>query len=295
VTNVLITGAGGQDAYYLMKKMSAIGYQTYGIVRHGDPGRYLYLEGVPFLTLVQADLLDYPSLMSIATGIPQPDFIINTAGLTSPAACWGTPELAGMVNGMGALRLMEIYSNPEIRFIQFSTIARFGPYGASKIWAEKMLEDYAVRGFPVTILRFAGHHSPRRSPVFLSRRVTKAIARIKNGEQEKLHLGDLNRQQDWGSADDFMDAVLEAMNADPGTFTVATGEPFSQREFVSRAFAAADMDWLEHVKENSFDYQPTDVQLLSEQPDANLNWRHQVGFDELIQWLVDSELAGQHG
>jgi GDPmannose 4,6-dehydratase len=106
-----------------------------------------------------------------------------------------------------------------------------------------------------------------------------------------LHLGDLNRQQDWGSADDFMDAVLEAMNADPGTFTVATGEPFSQREFVSRAFAAADMDWLEHVKENSFDYQPTDVQLLSEQPDANLNWRHQVGFDELIQWLVDSELA----
>lgn len=289
MTTVLITGAGGQDAYYLMKKLSGLGYQIFGMVRPGDPTRYEYLKEIPFLTLVQGDLLDYQSLLAIAGGIPQPDIIINTAGLTSPAACWGTPELAIATNGIGAIRMLDIYSGSKIKFIQFSSIARFGPYGATKVLADMFLDDYRIRGFPVTSIQFAGHHSPRRSPQFFSRRVTLGVEKIRRGDRRPLELGNLDRRQDWGAAPDFMEAVLEILEKEPSTYTVATGNPVSLREFVDRAFSYADMDWREHVKEDQFPIQPTDVPVLSAPVDQRLHWQPAMTFDALVAWLVQSE------
>jgi len=289
VTKVLLTGAGGQDGYYLAHKLCRLGYEVYGVVRPGDPARYKYLTEVPFLSLVQADLLDYPSLMSVATVI-YPDIIINTAGLTSPAACWGTPELAFQVNGLGAVRLLETYASPNIKFIQFGSIADFGPYGASKQYAQVMMDDYRNRGFATTTIRFAGHHSPRRSGQFFSKKVVSVIAGIKRGEQGQLHLGDLSRSQDWGAAPDFMDAVIEILDMEPGTYTVGTGDPYTLEEFVKAAFLIAELNMDDHVVSESFHVQPYDVASLSAGPDARLSWRPQVDFLQLVDWLVTSEL-----
>lgn len=295
MTTVLITGAGGQDGYYLMKKLSSLGYRIFGMVRNGDPTRYEYLKEIPFLTLLTGDLLDYPSLMALTHAVPEPDFIINTAGLTSPASCWGTPDLAVQVNGFGALRLLEVYSNPKIRYIQFSSIAKFGPYGASKVLADTFLDDYRIRGFPVTSIQFAGHHSPRRSPLFFSRRVTMAVEQIRRGSKNPLEVGNLDRLQDWGAAPDFMDAVVEIMEKEPSTYTVGTNDPISLRDFVDRAFSYAGLDWREHVKENAFSVQPTDVPVLSAPVDERLHWKPGVSFDALVAWLVQSERDQAHG
>jgi GDPmannose 4,6-dehydratase len=289
VTKVLVTGATGQDAYYLMPKLAHLGYEVYGTVRGGDPARLKYLAEIPFLSLIQADLLDYPSLISVATAV-HPDIIINTAGVTSPPQCWGTPELACQVNGVGALRLLEIYSDPQIRYIQFGSIAEFGPYGAAKKYAEIMMDDWRERGFPTTTIKFAGHHSPRRSPMFFSRKVTQAVALIKANLQDKLFLGDLTRYQDWGCADEFMDAVIEILALAPGTYTVGTDTTYSLQEFVDLAFSTVGLDWREHVETIPGGVQPVDVPVLSAKTDPELLWKPTRTFEQLIQWMVEADM-----
>lgn len=290
MTKVLVTGATGQDAYYLMPKLAHLGYQVFGMVRAGDPARLMHLKEIPFLTLVQADLLDYPSLMSVATEI-DPDIIINTAGLTSPATCWGLPELATMTNGIGAIRLMEILSNPKVHYIQFGSIAEFGPYGASKKYAEIMMDDYRARGFHVTTIRFAGHHSPRRSTQFFSRRVSQAVAKISLGEMDSLPLGPLHREQDWGYAPEFMDAVMEVLDMRPGRYYVGTGDPVSLENFVKYAFQAVSLDYRKYVKADDFEVQPHDVARLTVMPDARLSWRPTTTVAELARIMVEADLA----
>lgn len=289
MTKVLVTGATGQDAYYLMPKLAARGYEVFGMVRAGDPARLTYLKEIPFLTLVQADLLDYPSLISVATEI-NPDIVINTAGLTSPATCWGIPEMSVMVNGLGAVRLLEILSNPKCRYIQFGSIAEFGPYGASKKYAEAMMDDYRERGFHTTTIRFAGHHSPRRSAQFFSRRVSQAVACISLGKQDTLSLGPLHRVQDWGYAPEFMDAVIEILDKDPGTYNVGTGKPESLENFVKYAFEAVGLNFREYVKADDYTVQPFDVSRLSVEPDPRLSWRPKVSVENLARIMVKADL-----
>jgi GDPmannose 4,6-dehydratase len=291
VTKVLVTGASGQDAYYLMPKLAALGYEVYGVVRGGDPGRLMYLKDIPFLRLVQGDLLDYPSLLALATEI-YPDIVINTAGLTSPADCWGTPELAQMTNGTGAARLLDIISNPEVRYIQFGSIAEFGPYGASKLYAERMMDDYRIRGFRTTTIKFVGHHSPRRRPQFFSRRVSMNVAKIKKGLADDLTLGPLDRLQDWGWAPEFMDGVIEILDKDPGTYWMATGKPASLEQFVEFAFRSVDLEYQDYVKSSDDNaVQPFDVPILSSQADDRLQWRATTEAWDVARMMVEADLA----
>lgn len=290
MTKVLVTGATGQDAYYLMPKLARLGYEVFGLVRGGDPARLKYLQEIPFLRLMQADLLDYSSLIAVATSVV-PDIIINTAGVTSPAQCWGTPELAAQVNGVGAIRLMEICNDTRIRYIQFGSIAEFGPYGASKKYAEIMMNDYRTRGFMATTIKFAGHHSPRRSAQFFSRKVSESVARIAAGRQKELSLGPLARLQDWGYAPEFMDAVIEILDTVPGTYTVGTGQPESLENFVKYAFAAVDLDFRDYVKANEYDVQPFDVAKLSVAPDPRLSWQPTTSVEELARIMVTADVA----
>ena len=289
MTKILVTGATGQDAFYLMPKLAHLGYEVFGTVRGGDPGRLKYLQEIPFLHLIQADLLDWPSLMSIASAL-DPDVIINTAGVTSPPQCWGTPELAAQVNGLGAVRLLELYSRPSVKYIQFGSIAEFGPYGASKLYAEKMMDDYRERGFHTTTIKFCGHHSPRRSPQFFSRKVTQAVAEIKKGLRKELVLGGLMRYQDWGAADEFMDAVIDIVNMPPGTYTVATNDPHPLDEFVVKAFNVLNLNWHDYVSHDQAIVQPVDVSVLSARTSPDLSWRPTRTFDELVEWLVREDL-----
>ena len=288
---IIVTGAGGQDGYYLINWLTGLGHDVCGTVRSGDPARYKYLniDSGDNLMLVQADLLDYSSLLSLRQ--LEPDMVINLAGLTSPPAAWGTPELTLSTNGMGPVRLMEVFNNPDLKFIQFGSIAEFGPYGASKLYAEKMMDDYRVRGYHVSTIRFAGHHSPRRSPVFFSKKVVQAVAAIKAGLQGDLQLGPVSRSQDWGAAPDFMQAVIEIMDKEPGTYTVSTGDPHTLTEFVDLAFEAAGLTASDYVSSDTHIVQPTDVESLSVKPDSRLSWRPGRTFEGLVDWLVQAEMA----
>ncbi len=289
MTRVLVTGATGQDAFYLMPKLAALGYEVFGMMRPGDPARATHLKGIPFLTLVQGDLLDYTSLVAIATQI-NPDIIINTAGLTSPATCWGVPELTMQTNGIGACRLVEIMSNPDVRYIQFGSIAEFGPYGGAKLYAERMMDDYRARGLPTTTIRFSGHNSPRRHPTFFTRRVSQEAARIKRGEATELHLGSLARIQDFGYADEYMDAVIEVLEKEPGTYNVGTGAPESLENFVRYVFEAVDLEYRDYIKADSFQVQPFDVKSLSVPPDEHLAWRYKMTVQQLATLMVETDL-----
>lgn len=278
------------DAYYLMPKLAELGYEVFGMVRGGDPARCLYLQDIPFLTLVQGDLTDYPSLISVASQV-YPDIVINAAGLTSPSDCWGTPELAATVNGLGAIRLMDLLSNPDARYIQFGSIAEFGPYGASKKYAEIMMDDYRMRGFKTTTIKFVGHHSPRRRPQFFSRRVSMGVAKIKLGLQDELKLGPLDRLQDWGWAPEFMDAVIEILDMDPATYWVGTGKPANLEQFVEFAFRSVDLNYQDYVNAgNDHMVQPFDVPILSSQPDDRLKWRATTESWEVAEKMVQADL-----
>lgn len=291
MTRVLVTGAAGQDAYYLMPKLAHLGYEVVGMVRPpSDPQRYNHLRDVPFLTLVQADLLDYSSLLAVASEVV-PDIVINTAGLTSPSTCWGMPELTLQTNGMGAVRLPDIICNPDVKFIQFGSIAEFGPYGASKLYAERMFDDLRVRGIHTTTIRFAGHHSPRRSSLFFSRRVSQGVARIAGGAATSLPLGPLQRMQDWGYAPEFMDAVIEILDKDPGTYSVGTGQPESLETFVRYAFEAVGLDHRRYIEADAYMAQPYDVSVLSADPDPRLSWRPATTVKELARIMVEADIA----
>jgi len=291
VTRVLVTGATGQDAGYLIPKLAAQGYEVYGMMRAGDPERAMHLKDIPFLRLIQGDLTDYGSLVVVATQV-NPDIIINTAGITSPATCWGVPELTAVTNGLGACRLLDILSNPEVRYVQFGSIAEFGPYGASKLYAERMMDDFRARGMHATTIRFAGHHSPRRPPIFFTRRVSQMVAKIKRGEEKELHLGPLHRVQDFGYAPEFMDAVMEILGKDPGTYTVGTGKPDSLESFVDFAFQAAGLEWRQYVTADDYEVQPYDVRSLSVAPDPRLNWKPTTEIWDLARIMVEADLAG---
>jgi GDPmannose 4,6-dehydratase len=291
VTRVLVTGATGQDAGYLIPKLAAQGYEVYGMMRAGNPERAMHLKDIPFLRLIQGDLTDYGSLVVVATQV-NPDIIINTAGITSPATCWGVPELTAVTNGLGACRLLDILSNPEVRYIQFGSIAEFGPYGASKLYAERMMDDFRARGMHATTIRFAGHHSPRRSPIFFTRRVSQMVAKIKRGEQKELHLGPLDRVQDFGYAPEFMDAVMEILDMDPGTYSVGTGDPESLENFVRYAFQHVGLDFRDFVAQGDYLVQPYDVRSLSVMPDERLAWDAKTSVRQLANLMVEADLAG---
>ena len=290
MTTVLVTGATGQDAGYLIPKLVAKDYQVVGMLRPGPMDRVEHLKGLPFLTLAQGDLLDYSSLVSVALQV-RPDIVINTAGLTSPATCWGVPELTQATNGVGACRLMEIISSPNVRYIQFGSIAEFGPYGASKMYAERMMDDYRARGLHATTIRFAGNHSPRRAPVFFTRRVALEVAKIKRGEATELKLGPLDRVQDFGYAPEFMDAVMEILDMDPGTYNVGTGDPESLENFVRYAFQHVGLDFRDYVKQGDFAVQPYDVRSLSVDRDKRLKWYPTTTVRQLADLMVEADLV----
>ena len=317
----LITGITGQDGTYLAELLAGKGYRVFGLVKgQNNPKAEQVQEQFPYVELVSGDLQDLPSLVG-AVEYSQPDEVYNLGAISFVALSFKQAELTANVTGLGVLRMLEAIrmvggrDNP-MRFYQASSSEMFGkvrespqnertafhprsPYGAAKVFGHNITvnyrESYGV--FACSGILF-NHESPRRGLEFVTRKVTHAVARIKLGLQESLALGNLDAKRDWGFAGDYVDAMWRMLQEDdPDDYVVATGETHSVRDFVELAFKAAGIDdWERYVRIDQRFFRPAEVDLLigdATRAREELGWRPEVDFEQLVQMMVEHDLAEQ--
>ena len=320
----LITGITGQDGSYLAEFLLEKGYEVYGIIRRSssfNTGRIdpIYEDPhVPHrrLHLVYGDLNDASSLNRIIRTI-QPDEIYNLGAQSHVRVSFDIPEYTGEITGLGTIRLLEAIreSGLKAKFYQASSSEMFGkvleipqrettpfyprsPYGAAKVYAYWITVNYreAYGLFACNGILF-NHESPRRGETFVSRKITKAAARIKLGIQQDLFLGNLDAKRDWGFAGDYVQAMWLMLQAQrPEDFVIATGETHTVRELLEAAFTRLQLDWRKHVKIDAKYYRPTEVDVLigdASKAKQVLGWEPKVRFQELVSMMVDADLASE--
>ena len=320
----LITGITGQDGSYLAEFLLGKGYEVYGIIRRSssfNTGRIdpIYEDPhVPHrrLELVYGDLNDASSLNHIIRRI-QPDEIYNLGAQSHVRVSFDIPEYTGEITGLGTIRLLEAIreSGLKPKFYQASSSEMFGkvqdvpqrettpfyprsPYGAAKVYAYWVTVNYreAYGLFACNGILF-NHESPRRGETFVTRKITKAAARIKLGIQQDLFLGNLDAKRDWGFAGDYVEAMWMMLQTEvPTDYVIATGETHTVREMLEFAFDRLQLDWKKHVKIDPKYYRPTEVDLLigdASKAKKELGWMPKVGFHDLIAMMVDADLAAE--
>jgi len=320
----LITGITGQDGSYLAEVLLAKGYEVHGIVRRASTFNterldHLYAdphETNPGFFLHYGDLTDGASLRRIIRAV-LPDEIYNLGAQSHVRVSFDQPEYTVDAIGVGTLRLLEavrdeqIAADRRIRVYQAGSSEMFGaapapqsertpfyprsPYAVSKLAAHwftvNFREAYGI--FACNGILF-NHESPRRGETFVTRKVTRAVGRIRLGLQQKLYLGNLDAKRDWGFAGDYVEAMWRMLQQDePDDFVIATGETHSVREFVELAFGHVGLDWSEYVEFDARYLRPTEVELLlgdATKARTDLGWRPTIGFDELVRTMVDADL-----
>jgi GDPmannose 4,6-dehydratase len=313
----LITGVTGQDGSYLAELLAAAGHEVAGLVR-GQPSakRDRVMSLVPSLRLIEGDLLDQSSLHQ-ALITAEPDAVFNLAAITFVGMSWQQPTVMSEVTGLGTLRLLEAVRavNPAIRVVHASSSEMFGnpaadpqdegtplrpvsPYGVAKTFAHHcVLTARASHGLHASTVIMFNHESPRRGAEFVTRKVTRAAAAIARGRQDKLALGRLDPRRDWGWAPDYMRALpLAAAQDEPGDYVLATGEAHSVADLCEAAFAAAGLDWSEHVISDEALYRPSELWTLRGDPSraaAVLGWEPRVRFAEIVRRLTEHDMAAQ--
>ncbi len=320
MTTALITGITGQDGRYLAEYLLSRDYRVVGMVRGQDnPRRAQVQEEIPDVELVQGDMLDQASLISLVRRV-QPDEVYNLAAVSFVPISWNQPDLTGEVTGLGVLRMLEAirYAGGEggsIRFYQASSSEMFGrvatspqdestrfhprsPYGVAKCYGHYITVNYreSYNLFACSGILF-NHESPRRGPEFVTRKITRAAARIRLGKQKELVLGNLDSRRDWGFAGDYvraMHAMLQLPEADD--FVIGTGESRTVREFVEAAFAVVELPWEDYVRTDPSFVRPAEVDHLRANPEKArriLNWEPSVKFPELVRRMVEADLAAE--
>ena len=321
----LITGITGQDGSYLSDLLLSKGYHIYGIIRRSssfNTGRIDHVYQDPHvhgaqLTLVYGDLNDASSLNRIIRTVA-PDEIYHLGAQSHVRVSFDIPEYTGEIVALGTVRLLEAIRETGIstRFYNASSSEMFGsapppqredthfqprsPYAAAKLYAHWMTTNYreGYGMFTCSGILF-NHESPRRGETFVTRKITKALARIKLGKQDKLFLGNLDAKRDWGFAGDYVEAIWLMLQQDkPDDFVIATGETHSVREFLEEAFRYLNLDWNKYVEIDPRYYRPTEVDVL--QGDASkarnkLGWKAKVTFKELVRLMVDADLEAESG
>lgn len=318
----LITGITGQDGSFLTELLLDKGYDVYGIIRRSssfntDRIDHLYQdphEKGTRLRLVYGDLNDSSSLNTILRQI-EPDEIYNLGAQSHVRVSFDVPEYTAEVTGVGTVRILEAIREAGIRpkFYQASSSELFGkvmetpqtektpfwprsPYGCAKAYAYYITVNYreSYDMFACNGILF-NHESERRGETFVSRKITRAATRIKLGLQEKLYLGNLDAQRDWGYAKDYVYAMwlmLQTEAADD--YVIATGETHSVREFLDEAFGMLDLDWKEYVEKDPRYYRPAEVDLLlgdASKAREQLGWKPEVNFKQLVHLMVEHDLA----
>ena len=314
----LITGITGQDGSYLAEFLLAKGYRVVGIVRRSSTTPYERIAHlVEQVELVSADLLDQTSLTDVV-GDCHPDEIYNLAAQSFVQTSWSQPVLTGEFTALGVTRMLEAMKKaaPKARFYRASSSEMFGkvhespqrestpfyprsPYGVAKVYAHWITVNYRESfGLFCTSGILFNHESPRRGLEFVTRKVTDAVARIKLGLATDVRLGNLDARRDWGFAGDYVDAMWRMLQRDePEDYVVGTGHTCSVRDLCQAAFSYAGLDYREHVVQDPRYFRPAEVDLLvadSSRARAELGWEPRVSFRELVEMMVDADLA-RHG
>jgi GDPmannose 4,6-dehydratase len=315
--SALITGITGQDGSYLAERLVAEGYAVHGLVHPGDPTAPDLTRRCPEAVLHEGDITDDASLAAVVRAA-QPVEVYNFAGISSVAFSWERPVLTADVTALGAARLLEqVWQHQEktgtaVRFVQASSAEIFGdadrapqdestpvrpntPYGASKAFAHQLVGVYRGRGMHAVSAILYNHESPRRPPTFVTRKITRAAARISLGLEQELVLGNLEARRDWGWAPDYVDAMIRAARAaEADDYVVATGEAHSVQDFVVAAFARAGIDdSSSYVRSDEAFVRPSDAALQLGDPSrarAKLGWAPSISFEELVGRMVDADL-----
>jgi GDPmannose 4,6-dehydratase len=311
----LITGITGQDGSYLAELLLEQGYEVHGMVRRSSVERFDRIEHLrDRVTLHQGDLLDQRSLVD-ALRASKPDEIYNLAAMSFVAVSWVQPTLTAEFSGVGVTRILEAVREvcPEARFYQASSSEMFGkvrevpqteltpfyprsPYGVAKAYGHFITVNYRESyGLHATSGILFNHESPRRGLEFVTRKITWHAAAIKLGIVEKLTLGNLDAERDWGYAKDYVEAMWLMLQRDePEDFVIATGVAHSVRECVQIAFDQADLKVDDHVQLDAALVRPAEVDhLIGDCTKAHelLGWTPKTDFESLIRLMVDADLA----
>jgi GDPmannose 4,6-dehydratase len=320
----LVTGVTGQDGSYLTEFLLSKGYAVHGIVRRSSSfatGRINHIYRDPHdetegLTLHYGDLADGSSLRRILEKV-QPDEVYNLAAQSHVKVSFEQSEYTGDVVGTGALRLLESLrdhmtsSGRTVRYYQAGSSEMFGaaappqneetpfhprsPYAVAKVAAHWYTVNYreSYRMFACNGVLF-NHESPRRGETFVTRKITRALGRIKCGLQKKLYLGNLDARRDWGFAGDYVEAMWLMLQQDaPDDYVIATGQSYSVREFLEAAFGCLDLDWREYVEIDPRYFRPAEVDYLlgdATKARARLNWTPKVSFRDLVRMMTEHDL-----
>jgi len=315
----LITGVSGQDGSYLAELLLSKGYEVWGIVRRLSAENYERIEHIrDQIHLVQGDLLDQSSLAAALTE-SEPDEVYNLAAQSFVPTSWTQPVLTAEFTSVGVTRLLEAIRqvNPRVRFYQASSSEMYGkvrevpqgedtpfyprsPYGVAKVYGHFITVNYRESyDMHCTSGILFNHESPRRGLEFVTRKVSNGVARIKLGLQTELPMGNLEAQRDWGFAGDYVEAMWLMLQQDePDDYVIATGETHSVERLVEVAFSHAGLDWHDHVKMDERFVRPAEVDLLigdRSKAENELGWTPTVGFEQLVQMMVDADLERLEG
>lgn len=322
----LITGITGQDGSYLTELLLAKGYEVHGIVRRSssfNTERIDHLYNDPHETDVRlrlhyGDLNDASSLHAIVTNVC-PDEIYNLGAQSHVRVSFDIPEYTGEITGLGTLRILETIRRVGLkcRFYQASSSELYGkvvetpqrestpfhprsPYACAKAYAFYIAQNYReAYGMHVSNGILFNHESERRGETFVTRKITRAVGRIKLGLQKDLFLGNIDAKRDWGHAQDYVEAMWLMVQQDTGDdYVVGTGETHSVREFLELAFSQAGLDYKDFVKIDPRYFRPAEVDLLLADPSKvqnALGWKPKITFPELVSRMVshDIELAAR--
>jgi GDPmannose 4,6-dehydratase len=315
----LITGITGQDGYYLSKLLLSKGYEVYGLVRGQNNPKIDFLhEHLPEVKILTGDLLDLSSLMR-ALGASQPDEVYNLGAISFVAYSWENAFLTSDVTGKGVLNILEatrLYAGKDVdkvRFYQASSSEMFGkvqqvpqsestllwprsPYGVAKVFGHYMTINYRESyGMHASSGILFNHESPMRGPEFVTRKISIAVARIAEGKQDKITLGNIDAKRDWGFAGDYVDAMWRMLQQDEADdYVVSTNETHSVREFLDIAFNRVGIsDWEPLVYQDPQFFRPAEVELLigdAAKAKDKLGWIPEVDFPSLVTMMVDADL-----
>jgi GDPmannose 4,6-dehydratase len=310
----LITGITGQDGSYLAELLLERGYDVHGMVRRASTEKFDRIEHIrDRITLHQGDLLDQRSLVDTLRAA-RPDEVYNLAAMSFVAVSWIQPTLTAEFTGVGVTRILEALREvcPEARFYQASSSEMFGkvretpqneatpfyprsPYGVAKAYGHFITVNYreSYDLFLCSGILF-NHESPRRGLEFVTRKITWHAAAIKLGLRDRLALGNLGAQRDWGYAPDYVEAMWKMLQQDkPEDFVIATGETHTVRRCVEIAFDHVDLEWEPHVVIDDSLKRPAEVDLLvgdASKARDRLDWTPGTSFEEMIRLMVDADL-----
>jgi GDPmannose 4,6-dehydratase len=311
-----VTGATGQDGSYLIEFLLGKGYKVIGTKRRTsvlNTSNIDHLYNNPNLKLKYGNMNDVGSMYQILNEF-KPDEIYNLAAQSHVRTSFDVPEETVDSVAMGVMRLLEACRSivPNARFYQASSSEMYGdnmdpmkneetkmtpasPYACAKLFSHNLVRNYRIGyGMHASSGILFNHESPRRGETFVTRKITRAVARIKLGKQHKLFLGNLDAKRDWGFAGDYVEAMWLMLQQDqPDDYVIATGECYSVKEFVEKVFTLADLDYKKYLEIDSRLYRPHEVPFL--QGDASkarkkLGWKPKTNFNDLVKMMYEADL-----